>query len=59
MSLGSQYGQYSGQYDSRVVNYDHKVLYKIGHCVNDSNILSKNKDKISSYSIVLLFARWY
>ena len=26
-----EYGQFSGQYDSRAVNYDRKVLYKIDH----------------------------
>ena len=43
MSLGSQYGQYSGQYDSRVVNYDHKVLYKIGHCPGCERVLIRRQ----------------
>ena len=30
-TLVSLYGQFSSQYDSRVVNYDRKVLYKIDH----------------------------
>ena len=31
MTLDSDYRQRSSQYDSTVVNYDHRVLYKICH----------------------------
>ena len=31
MTLELQYGQICSQYDSRVVNYDRKGLYKIDH----------------------------
>ena len=43
-SLESQYGKFSSQYDSRVVNYNCKVLYKIDHwhLVKDAAIVNND-----------------
>ena len=52
------YGQFSSHYDSRVVNYDHKVLYKIDHWIINPAMLDFRRYFLQVIWIDVVWSGW-